>query len=550
MKQKASYTGLDFDSTWEMCAKHSRPELQSIPEIYETYITIDTLPTKLVYIQGEEISAAGGILDAIYNDSTADKIKLKEYMLSGYDMSAVGKQTVTVKVGDCTATYQITVLPIDVSNITLSDDTLSLNKGETNTLTATVSPDNATDKTVTWTSSDETVATVDTEGKVTAVKGGTATIKATAGAKSAECVVTVKSPAEEITLSDSSISLHSGDTKQLTATLSPEDCTDSVRWTSNNEEAATVDENGLVTAVKPGTAIITAAAQSGVMDICTVTVDAPAKKITFEDEEKTINIGESVKLNVTVDPDFTTDTLTWSVDDSNICTVDKDGTITGYSKGTATVTVKATSGVSATCKVIVNSPALSIAINKTSTKLEYGSTENLTYKLFPLDSNDTVEWTTSDTSICLVNSTGMIRAVAPGTATITATTGSGKTATCTVYVVAPKFSVTVVDGEAYDKDGNKITEPIEAGTYVQLKPVFDSDNEEFSYWYFSGNAVTLPDTTDSSAYFTMPAVNITIEAISNKKLLPPPMLPVSPTVHAVLIMYLFAGTRMTMQAVT
>ena len=450
MQQQASYTGLDFDNTWYMCPEHNRPELKSLQEIYDKNITgvsFASLPDTLIYKQGDKISIDGAMLSVSADDGTTTKVSLFKNMLSGYDMSVVGKQTVTVTVGDCTATYQITVLPIEVSDITLSAKELTINKGKTSTLTATVSPDNATDKTVTWTSSDETVATVDAEGKVTAVKVGTATIKATAGTKSAECVVTVKSPASEITLSDSSVTIHSGDTKQLTATLSPEDCTDSVRWTSSNEEAATVDENGLVTAVKPGTAIITAAAQSGVMDICTVTVDAPAKSITFEEAEKIINIGDNVKLNVTVDPDFTTDTLTWSVDDSNICTVDKDGTITGYSKGTATVTVKATSGVSATCKVIVNSPALSITLNKTSAKLEYGSTENLTYELFPLDSNDTVEWTTSDSSICLVNSNGMIRAVAPGTATITATTGSGKTATCIVTVVVSATSLTLDKSE-------------------------------------------------------------------------------------------------------
>ncbi len=183
---------------------------------------------------------------------------------------------------------------VSVTNITLDKTEITLTEGETQQLTATVSPSNATNKTVTWTSSDENVATVNEEGLVTAVKAGTATITAKAGEKTATCTVTVNEkvveeepkpeeptvvPVTEITLNQSTLDLEVEETATLTATVSPEDATDkAVTWTSSDENVATVNEEGLVTAVKAGTATITAKAGE-VTATCTVTVKA--KKINY-----------------------------------------------------------------------------------------------------------------------------------------------------------------------------------------------------------------------------------------------------------------------------
>ncbi len=457
IQQQASYAGFDFNSVWYMCPEHNRPELQAVSEtrnIDIESISFASLPKKLVYYQGDELDISGAVLTVTDKDSTQIKANLFKNMLSGYDMSKIGKQTVTVTISGVTTSFQITVLPIEVTDITLSNDELTINKGESAVLTATVSPDNATDKTVTWTSDDESVATVDSEGKVTAVSVGSCNVTATAGEKSAKCKITVMSPASEITVSEKTVSLHSGDTKQLTTVLAPDDCTDTVSWNSSNEETATVDENGLVTALKPGKAVITAAATSGVIDTCMVTVDAPAKNISFENEEVSINIGETLKLKAIVDPEFTTDTISWSSSNSDICIVDEDGNITGFGKGSAVITATATSGTKGSCTVNVNSPALSITLNKTETKIEYGESETLTAELFPTDSNDTVTWTSSDTSVCIVNDNGTVRAVKPGKATITATTGSGKKATCDVTVVVSATSITLSKTDVTIRSGD------------------------------------------------------------------------------------------------
>ena len=162
---------------------------------------------------------------------------------------------------------------VAVTSVVLDRTSLTLDEGDTATLTATVFPSNATDKTVVWSSSDESVATVK-EGVVKAVKAGTAKITASCGGKSASCSVTVKKknvPVESISLSESSLSLVVGDTATLTVTINPSNATDqTVTWSSSNASVATVVD-GKVTAVKEGNATITAKCGSKVAS-CAVSV--------------------------------------------------------------------------------------------------------------------------------------------------------------------------------------------------------------------------------------------------------------------------------------
>ncbi|MCQ2174253.1 MAG: Ig-like domain-containing protein, partial [Bacteroidales bacterium] len=145
--------------------------------------------------------------------------------------------------------------------------------GTSITLTATIAPANATDKTVTWTTSDAAVATV-SNGVVTAKKVGTATITAKAGEKTATCTITVvATPVTSVSLDRTSASLKAGETVTLTATVKPDDATDkTVTWTTSDATVATVS-NGVVTAKKVGTATITAKAGEKTAT-CTITVVA------------------------------------------------------------------------------------------------------------------------------------------------------------------------------------------------------------------------------------------------------------------------------------
>ena len=190
---------------------------------------------------------------------------------------AVGTAEITATAGEVSAVCKLTVKAVEVSEVTLDKTEISLTEGETAQLTASVKPDNAADKSVTWTSSDPTVAAV-SDGKITALSAGKATITATAGGKSATCVVTVTASAvevTEVTLDKTEISLTEGETAQLTASVKPDDAADkSVTWTSSDPTVAAVSD-GKITALSAGKATITATA-GGKSATCVVTVTAKA----------------------------------------------------------------------------------------------------------------------------------------------------------------------------------------------------------------------------------------------------------------------------------
>jgi len=197
---------------------------------------------------------------------------------------------------------------------------------------------------ITWSSSNESVATVDANGKVTAVAPGTANIVATCGEKSATCAVTVSDlqiPMTGIELTTDKTEIKVGATAQLTTTIAPADTTDdkTVTYTSSNETIATVDANGKVTAVKPGTVTITATVGT-FTDKVEITVPVvPVTSIELKVDKTDLEKGDIVNVVATVNPADTTDdkTITWTSSNEKVATV-KEGVVKGISSGKATIT--------------------------------------------------------------------------------------------------------------------------------------------------------------------------------------------------------------------
>ncbi|MDR0891301.1 MAG: Ig domain-containing protein [Mediterranea sp.] len=182
---------------------------------------------------------------------------------------------------------------IEVTSVTLSPGTLTLAAGGTGTLTANIAPNNATDKSLAWSSSNTGVATADKDGKVTAVAAGTATITAKAkNGKASTCEVTVtptKIEVTSVTLTPITLTLIVGEAGTLTATIAPDNATDkSLTWSSSNTDVATVDKDGKVTAVTAGTATITAKSKNDKASTCEVTITPPylAYSNVYYDTEK------------------------------------------------------------------------------------------------------------------------------------------------------------------------------------------------------------------------------------------------------------------------
>ena len=245
-------------------------------------------------------------------------------------------------------------------------DSLTLEEGGTATLTATITPSNATDQNVTWSSDNESVATVDQNGRVTAVAQGGATITAAVDGKSAKCSVTVNAaapvPVTSVSLDKTSLGLTEGDTETLTATVEPSDATNkNVTWSTSDASIATVTD-GVVTAVAPGTATITVTTEDGNKTAtCAVTVTAatvPVTGVTLNKTSTSLYVGDTETLTPTITPDNATNkNVTWSSDDTSVATVDASGLVTAVARGTAVITATAAdgSGASASCTVTVSS---------------------------------------------------------------------------------------------------------------------------------------------------------------------------------------------------
>ena len=332
---------------------------------------------------------------------------------------------------------------VATTGISLNQTSLALNIGGSSTLTATVNPSNATNKTVTWTTSNASVATV-SGGKVTAVGPGTATITATtSGGQKATCTVTVRVPVTGISISRSTLALTVGATSTLTATVAPSNASDkSYSWSSSNSAVATVNSSGLVTAKANGTATITATTTDGGKKAsCAVTVTTPASGVSVAPTTATIIKGQTQQLTATVAPSSASNkSVSWSSSNNSVATVSSTGLVTAKAAGTADITVTTADGnYKAVCKVTVRVLVTGVSLSETDISLIKGSTEQLLATVSPADaSNKTISWTTTDKSVATVSNTGLVTAVGGGTATITATTADGSyTDVCKVTVTVP-----------------------------------------------------------------------------------------------------------------
>ena len=270
---------------------------------------------------------------------------------------SVGIANITAACGNATATCKVTVNPVSASGITLNTQDMTLLVGQTGKLTATVTPDNTTDKTVIWKSDNEAIAKVEAGGTVTAVSVGIANITATCGEVSATCKVTVNPvTATTVTINVPDTEVYVGDKVTLSATVAPDNTTDkNITWSCSTPEIATIDaQSGELTALAPGEAKITATC-GDISGTATVTVKPIlATELTLSAQDMTLLVGQTGKLTATVTPDNTTDkTVIWKSDNEAIAKVEAGGTVTAVSVGIANIT--ATCGeVSATCKVTVN----------------------------------------------------------------------------------------------------------------------------------------------------------------------------------------------------
>ncbi len=364
--------------------------------------------------------------------------------------------TVTTEDGGLTASCQVTVNSnvVNVENVSLSKTELTLTEGEIATLTAVVSPSNATNKNVRWVSSNAAVASVE-GGKVTALKVGSATITVTTedGGKTANCQVSVNPKivnVESVSLDRTELTLTEGESTTLTAVVFPSNATDrNVRWSSSDATVASV-VNGKVTALKAGSTIVTVTTEDGGRTAsCRVTVKSKVvnvESVSLNKSSVAIIAGESVTLVVTVSPSNATNkNVSWHSSDESVATV-SNGRVTALKAGSAVITVTAEDGgKTAICQVSVKPKIVnvqSVSLNKSSITLTEGESTTLTAVVSPSNAtNKNVRWSSSDASVASVVN-GKVTALKAGSSTIKVTTeDGGLTASCQVVVKSKEIRV-------------------------------------------------------------------------------------------------------------
>ena len=395
-----------------------------------------------------------------------------------------GTATITVKTADQgkTATCEVTVKAktYPVTGVSLSQSSLTLKVDETFRLTATVSPSNATNKDVSWSSSKTSVATVSSDGTVTAKAVGSATITVTTadGSKKATCSVTVQSVSVTgVSLNPATMSLVVGSTGNLTATVSPSNATNkAVTYSSSNPAVAKASSDGVVTALAAGSTTITVkTADGGKTATCIVTVKkatVAVTGVTVTRSSMTLGVGESYKLGYSIKPSNATDqSVTWFSRYAPVAKVASDGTVTGISPGTAEIVVLTNDGnYTASCMITVKAVSVAVtgvSLDKSSMSLVAGSTGTLKATIAPSTAtNKGVTWSSSNTAVATVSTSGVVTANAAGAATITCTTADGgKTATCAVSITASD-DYTILYDDYYDENNNNIYEVPSRFSYV------------------------------------------------------------------------------------
>ncbi len=415
---------------------------------------------------------------------------------------SVGSAIITATtVNGLTAECTVTVVPTPVESITLNHAETTLRSGETLQLTATLLPEDATDKSVVWSSSDAGVATVDKNGLTTAVSVGTAIITATSvNGLTAECMVTVSpTPVESVTLNLSEMTLKSGETLQLTATLRPENATDkSVVWVSSDTGVVIVDENGLVTAVSVGTAIITATSVNDLTAKCTVTVSpTPVESITLNHVETTLRCGETLQLTATLHPENATDrSVVWSSSDTGVATVDENGLVTALSIGTAVIKATTLQGVSDECKIIVEvTPVSKVVIDEQAMgvspdgklNMRVGDTKAIIATVEPENAIDIpLSYESDNSDVVYVDENGNIKALSVGIATVVVKGGTDKVAYLYVRVLG-------IDVESVSLNLEDVE--LKTGETVQLFANVLPENAIYKkiLWYTSNSDVATVD---------------------------------------------------------
>lgn len=400
------------------------------------------------------------------------------YFVKGSDMMSV---TVNFQYGyTMVAVNRTTSTTVNPTSVSLDISSRTMIVGNEYPLTATVNPSNATDTSITWSSSNSSVASVSSAGRIIAKAAGSATITAkTSNGKTATCSITVK---------NFSLAYYTGTTIPTYTCVTGRNVLESTVYEGlvmhfYDLDLGSYDDYGRYLTARDGFYLVDQSwsddgtsyisifsLENGNTLMLTCDLEDNYIAVVYEDTstvsvtgislDKTsaqMTVGSSLTLYETITPSNATNkNVTWTSSNTNVATVSSYGTVTAKAAGTATITVKTEDGSkTATCYVTVVNASVAvtgISLNKTSTTLYVGDTEALTATITPSNAtNKNVTWSSSNSSVASVSSSGVVTAKVAGTATITAKTEDGDNiATCIVEVkeISPVIEVESAYGQA------------------------------------------------------------------------------------------------------
>jgi uncharacterized protein YjdB len=427
--------------------------------------TVNVTPNPITMSVGQTTQFIAVLKDAVGNVLNARVVTWVSSNASAATVSTTGLVTaVAAGVATITATSEgkngtasVSISNVAVGTVTVQPQGPSIVQGAKVQLSATVLDVNGTvvtDRVVTWSSSNTTQAVVSSTGIVTGVSPGTVIITATSEGKSGTTTVTVTQvPVASVTLSPPSVSVRTTQTATLAATL--RDASGNVvtnrpiTWSSSSNAIATVN-GGVVTGVAVGTATITATSE-GKSGTAAVNVTAiPVATVVVAPPTKSMLVTQTFPLTVTVTDSagtvVTDRVVTWASANTAAATVSAAGVVTAAGPGTATITATSEGKSGSSTITVTPVPVGIVVVQPAKDSIGQGTTAQLT--AITEDSaggvltGRPIGWGSSNPAVATVSSSGLVTAVALGTATITATS-EGKSGTSAITVYVPVASVTV-----------------------------------------------------------------------------------------------------------
>ena len=499
--------------------------------VYEQCTGVQLSTTNIQIYEGESFTLTANTLplattDGLIEWSVNDERIIKRnndgtiIALSEGTAEVIAKSVNGGHIAKCKVTVKA---KIAVESITLSKQSLKMYVGEEHTLTATVLPNEAYNKSLSWNSSNNSAATVD-KGVIKAIGYGESTITATSISNStvkATCKVNVYEQCTGVQLSTTNIQIYEGESFTLTANTLPLATTDGlIEWSINDERIIKRNNDGTIIALSEGTAeVIAKSVNGGHIAKCKVTVKAmiAVESITLSKQSLKMYVGEEYTLTATVLPtDAIYKDINWTTSNNEVATIDNEGNINavGHGKTTITVTSVSNSSIKATCDITVYEHCTGVQLSATNVEITVGNRFTLTASTLPLATTDgQIEWSVNDERIIKRNDDGTIIALSEGTAEVIAkSVDGGHIAKCTVKVktipVAEKVILSEESLLMYTDDTHTLTaevlpENVEDKKLTWLSSSKDvvtvSDGRVTAIGYGKANIIAFVTTNDAAA---------------------------------------------------